>query len=148
LPIDGSGSEVWEAFNDSAVLCIFSGGFGLPRNFKFDFYNAVTGLSLTRENWGKGGGLKTLQIQRALLLLGGPDLKWNPKVHDDNPSRFYEPLPSGPCKGKAADRTSVRESVLQYYKEVGWDENGIPKSETLKKLELGDVDKALRKLRK
>ena len=147
LPIDGSGSEVWEVFNDSAVLCNFN-GFGLPRNFKFDFYNAVTGLNLKREGWGKGGGLKTLQIQRALLLLGGPDLKWNPKVDDDNPSRFYEPLPSGPYKGKAADRTSVRESVQEYYEEAGWDENGVPKSETLKKLGLGDIDKALRKLRK
>ena len=147
LPIDGSGSEVWEVFNDSAVLCNFN-GFGLPRNFKFDFYNAVTGLNLKREGWGKGGGLKTLQIQRALLLLGGPDLKWNPKVDDDNPSRFYEPLPSGPYKGKAADRTSVRESVQEYYEEAGWDENGVPKSETLKKFGLGDIDKALRKLRK
>jgi aldehyde:ferredoxin oxidoreductase len=147
LPIDGSGSEVWEVFNDSAVLCNFN-GFGLPRNFKFDFYNAVTGLNLKREGWGKGSGLKTLQIQRALLLLGGPDLKWNPKVDDDNPSRFYEPLPSGPYKGKAADRTSVRESVQEYYEEAGWDENGIPKSETLKKFGLGDIDKALRKLRK
>jgi aldehyde:ferredoxin oxidoreductase len=148
LPVDGALGEVRAVFNDSAICCNFSGGFGLPRNLKFDFYNAVTGLELTRENWGKGGGLKTLQIQRALLLLGGPDLKWNPKVHDDNPSRFYEPLPSGPYKGKAADRTSVRESVQKYYQEAGWDENGVPKSETLEKLELGDVDKALRKLRK
>ncbi|MCJ7423083.1 aldehyde ferredoxin oxidoreductase C-terminal domain-containing protein, partial [Candidatus Bathyarchaeota archaeon] len=62
--------------------------------------------------------------------------------------RFYEPLPSGPYKGKAADRTSVRESVQEYYEEAGWDENGVPKSETLKKLGLGDIDKALRKLRK
>jgi aldehyde:ferredoxin oxidoreductase len=129
-------------------LCVFSGGFGLSRNFKFDFYNAVTGLSLTREDWLRGGGFKTLQIQRALLLLGGPDLKWNPRVHDDNPSRFYEPLPSGPCKGKAADRTSVRKKVQKYYEEAGWDESGVPKSETLRKLGLGDVDKALRKLRK
>jgi aldehyde:ferredoxin oxidoreductase len=120
----------------------------LPRNFKFDFYNAVTGLDLTREAWGKGGGLKTLQIQRALLLLGGPDLKWDPKVHDDNPSRFYEPLPSGPYKGKTVDRASVRESVQKYYEEAGWDENGVPKSEILKKLGLRDVDQALRKLRK
>jgi aldehyde:ferredoxin oxidoreductase len=57
-------------------------------------------------------------------------------------------LPSGPYKGKAADRTSVRENVQKYYQKAGWDENGVPKSETLKKLELGDVDKALRKLRK
>ena len=147
LPFGGSGSEVWEAFNDSAVLCNFN-SFGLPKNFKFDFYNAVTGLGLTREGWGKGGGSKTLQIQRALLLLGGPDLKWTPKVHDDNPSRFYEPLPSGPYQGKAADRTSVRESVHKYYEEAGWDEDGVPTPETLRKLGLADVNEALKVLRK
>ncbi len=148
LPLDGPDSEVWEIFNDSAVLCNFSGGFGLPRNLKFDFYNAITGLELTREEWAKGGGLKTLQIQRALLLLGGPDLTWNPKVDDDNPRRFYEPLPSGPYKGKAADRSKVKKSVQEYYEAAGWDENGIPKSATLKKLGLADVDKALTELRK
>jgi aldehyde:ferredoxin oxidoreductase len=147
LAEDGSVGEVWGIFNDSAVICNFN-GFGLRRNFKFDFYNAVTGLDLTREAWGKGGGLKTLQIQRALLLLGGPDLKWDPKVHDDNPSRFYEPLPSGPYKGKTVDKASVRESVQKYYEEAGWDENGVPKSEILKKLGLRNVDQALRKLRK
>jgi aldehyde:ferredoxin oxidoreductase len=146
VPIEGSESEVWEIFNDSAVICMFN-SFGFSRNFKFDFYNAITGLSLTREDWARGGGLKTLQIQRALLLLGGPDLKWNPKVDDDNPPRFYELLPSGPCKGKTADKTSVRESVQEYYKEAGWDKNGIPKSSTLRKLKLENVDKALIMLR-
>jgi aldehyde:ferredoxin oxidoreductase len=147
LPIDGPDSEVWQVFNDSAVCCNFSAGFGLPRHFKFNFYTAVTGLELTRQGWARGGGLRTLQIQRALLLLGGPDLKWNPRVDDDNPSRFYEALPSGPCKGKAADRSSVREKVRKYYEEAGWDENGVPKPDTLRKLGLGDVDKVLRKLR-
>jgi aldehyde:ferredoxin oxidoreductase len=146
LPIDGSGSELWEAFNDSAVLCNFN-SFGLPKKFRFDFYKAVTGIELTREDWARRGGLKTLQIQRALLLLGGPDLKWNPRIHDDNPSRFYEPLPSGPYKGKAAHRTRIKKDVQKYYEEAGWDENGIPTSETLKKLGLEDIDKALRKLR-
>lgn len=146
LPIDGYGSEIWEVFDDTAIVCKFN-TFGLTEKFKFDFYNAVTGLGLTRNRWLKGGGLKTLQIQRALLLLGGPDLRWNPEVHDDNPDRFYEPLPSGPCKGQAADKTKVRESVLKYYKEAGWDKKGIPKSETLYRLRLGCVDKALKKLR-
>jgi aldehyde:ferredoxin oxidoreductase len=56
-------------------------------------------------------------------------------------------LPSGPYKGEAADRTRVKKSVQEYYEAVGWDENGIPKSGTLKKLELVDLDNALRKLR-
>jgi aldehyde:ferredoxin oxidoreductase len=146
LPLDGYDSEIWEVLDDSAVMCKFT-CFGFPENSKFELYSAITGLSLTRDEWARNGGLKTLQIQRALLLLGGPDLFWNPKVDDDNPSRFYEPLPSGPCKGKAADRTSVRENVQKYYEEAGWDMNGIPKSETLAELGLGKVDDALRKLR-
>jgi aldehyde:ferredoxin oxidoreductase len=145
-PLDSSGSEVWEIFNDSAVFCNFN-GFGVARKVKFDFYKAITGLELPLEEWWKTKALRILQLQRAMLLLGGPDLKWNPKMHDDNPSRFYEPLPSGPHKGKAADKTTVKKDVKKYYEAVGWDENGIPKAETLKKLGLQDVSRALEKLR-
>ena len=85
-----------------------------------------------------------MQLQRALLLLGGPDATWNPKVDDDNPPRFYEPLPSGPMKGKTADRAAVEEYKQRYYKAVGWDKNGIPTSETLANLGLKDVDRTLK----
>jgi aldehyde:ferredoxin oxidoreductase len=146
LPLDGSGSELMEIFNDSGVYCNFN-SFGLRKNLKFDFYEAVTGVELTREEWCRTKALRILQLQRAMLLLGGPDLKWNPKIHDDNPPRFYEPLPSGPYKGKATDRAAVEEYKNKYYEAAGWDENGIPKPETLGKLGLKDVDKALEKLR-
>ncbi len=145
LPVDGWGSEVWQIFNDSAVLCIFT-SFSLSPTFRYEFYNAVTGLSLTRKDWLNGGGMKTLQIQRAMLLLGGPDVKWNPEVDDDNPERFYEPLPSGPCKGQAADRVEVKTKVRKYYEQVGWDQKGIPRSEMLRNLGLEKVDEALEKL--
>jgi aldehyde:ferredoxin oxidoreductase len=145
LPINGSGSEVWEIFNDSAVYCNFN-GFGVSRKVKFDFYKAVTGVELIPEEWAKTKALRILQMQRATLLLGGPDVKWT-KIHDDNPPRFYEPLPSGPYKGKAAEKAKVKEKTKKYYKEAGWDENGIPRSKTLRKLNLEDVDKALEKLR-
>jgi aldehyde:ferredoxin oxidoreductase len=82
-----------------------------------------------------------------MLLLGGPDLKWKPKIHDSNPPRFYEPLPSGPYRGKTVDRAKVEGEIRRYYEAVGWDENGIPKTEVLKKLGLDDVDNALEKLR-
>ena len=82
-----------------------------------------------------------------MLLLGGPDLKWNPKIHDANPPRFYEPLPSGPYKRKAANKAKVEEEKRRYYEAVGWDKNGIPKTETLRILGLEDVDKRLEKLR-
>jgi aldehyde:ferredoxin oxidoreductase len=147
LPLDSGGSELMEIFNDSGVYCNFN-IFGMPRNIRFDFYKAVTGLELTREEWCNTKALKILQLQRALLLLGGPDLKWNPKLHDDNPLRFYEPLPSGPYKGKTVDKAKFEEEKRRYYEAVGWDENGIPQSETLVKLGLRDVDRALEKLRR
>jgi aldehyde:ferredoxin oxidoreductase len=91
--------------------------------------------------------LKVLQLQRAMLLLGGPDLKWNPKIHDDNPPRFYKPLPSGPYKGKATDKAAVEQYKRRYYRAVGWDRNGVPTSKMLIELGLRDVDKALDKMR-
>jgi len=146
LPLNSGASELMEIFNDSGVFCNFN-SFGLPRDLKFNLYTAVTGLRLTRNQWCSNGALKILQLQRAELLLGGPDLKWTPKIHDVNPPRFYEPLPSGPYHGKRADKSDVEDYKKRYYKAAGWDKNGIPKTEILRKLGLDDVDKALEKLR-
>jgi aldehyde:ferredoxin oxidoreductase len=145
LPLNES-SELGEIFNDSGVYCNFN-SFGVPRRVKFDFYKAITGIELTRKEWFNTKALRILQLQRAMLLLGGPDLKWNPKIHDANPPRFYEPLPSGPYKGKTAKKSEVEEEKRRYYKAVGWDKNGIPKTETLKALGLEDVDRRLEKIR-
>jgi len=146
LPLDDFRSELVMIYNDSAVYCYFN-IFEVPRRVKFDFYTAVTGIPLTQEEWISTKALRILQLQRAMLLLGGPDLRWNPKIHDDNPARFYEPLPSGPKKGKAVNRAKFEKEKRRYYKAVGWDENGIPTSKILTKLGLHDVDIALEKLR-
>jgi aldehyde:ferredoxin oxidoreductase len=82
-----------------------------------------------------------------MLLLGGPDLTWKANKDDENPPRFCEPLPSGPYKGKAVSMKSFDESKQEYYDAVGWDENGLPKPETLRKLGLLDVEARLRKAR-
>ncbi|MGB9778834.1 MAG: aldehyde ferredoxin oxidoreductase C-terminal domain-containing protein [Candidatus Bathyarchaeia archaeon] len=58
-----------------------------------------------------------------MLLLGGPDVQWKPKIDDENPPRFWEPLPSGPYKGKTADRNRFEKDRQEYYKMVGWNEN-------------------------
>ena len=144
LPLDGGG-EVMGIFSDSGVFCSFN-GFGVSRRIRFDFYKAVTGENLTRKEWAFNRGLRILQLQRVMLLLGGPDLKWNPKIHDDNPPRFYEPLPNGPYKGKTADRAEVEEYKNRYYRAVGWDRNGIPTAKILRKLGLKEVEKALERI--
>ncbi len=146
FPLNDSRSELIMTFNDSAVYCFFN-NFGMPSKLKFDFYKAVTGLELTQKEWVNEKASRILQLQRALLLIGGPDLRWDPRIHDENPPRFYEPLPSGPYKGKTVDKTRFEEDKKKYYQAMGWDETGFPKSKTLKKLGLIDVDKALKKLR-
>ena len=145
-PLNDSRSELVMTFNDSAVYCYFN-IFGIPRNLKFEFYKAVTGLELKQEDWVNTKALRILQMQRAMLLLGGPDLKWNMKIHDENPARFYEPLPSGPYKGKTVDRVKFEEEKKRYYDAVGWDVNGVPTSNVLERLGLEDVDKTLEKIR-
>jgi len=136
--------DMGSVFSDSAVFCDFVQDWELT----WDYYRAITGWDTTQEEWNKVLGHRIMQIQRAVLLLGGPDIVWDPAVHDDNPPRFYEPLPSGPYKDKTTDKKAVEEQKKQFYEAIGWDEKGIPKSEVLKKLGLEDVDKALEKLRK
>jgi len=136
--------DMWMVFADSAVICSMVA----DRELIWDYYRAVTGWDLTQERWNRVLGHRIIHIQRAALLLGGPDIVWDPKIHDGNPPRFYEPLPSGPYKGKTTDRKTGKEMKKQYYEAIGWDENGIPMSEVLKELGLEDVDRALEKLRK
>ncbi|MFQ6095098.1 MAG: aldehyde ferredoxin oxidoreductase C-terminal domain-containing protein, partial [Candidatus Bathyarchaeia archaeon] len=131
-------------FLDSAVVCSFVVDWELI----WDFYRAVTGWETTEEDWNRVLGHRIIHIQRAALLLGGPDIVWDPAVHDDNPPRFYEPLPTGPYKGQTTDKKEVERRRREYYQAIGWDERGIPRSEVLRKLGLEDVDRTLDKLRK
>ncbi len=139
----GSG-EASAVLADSAIYCNFA-TFAIEDTEILQFYEAIAGWRLTKEEWYEEKALRILQIQRAMLLLGGPDVQWKPKIDDDNPSRFWEPLPSGPYKGKTLDRDRFEQDKQEYYRLVGWDDNGVPKPETLRKLRLESVERKLRK---
>jgi len=140
-------SEAGSALTDSLVVCTISLGFD-GRGLIWDFFKAVTGWDLTQEEWMDVHGRRIIQIQRAALLLGGPDVIWDPLVHDDNPPRWYDPLPSGPYKGNAPNRADLMKERANAYTEMGWDAQGIPTTEELTKLGLHDVDRAMQPLRK
>jgi len=144
IPTENENSELNEMLHDSGVYCSFN-TFSVDINLIWDFFEAVTGWKTLRQEWYENGGLKILQLQRAMLLLGGPDLRWKANTDDKNPARFYEPLQSGPYKGRAVDKKSFEESKQEYYEAVGWDKNGLPKTETLKRLGLQDVEAKLKK---
>jgi aldehyde:ferredoxin oxidoreductase len=142
LPADRSG-EVSGIIEDSGVYCSFN-TFNVDENLTWDFFEAVTGWRITHDEWFKDSGLRILHLQRAMLLLGGPDVKWVSEKDDENPPRFYEPLPSGPYAGKTTNREAFEDSKQEYYAAVGWDKKGVPKPETLRKLGLDDVEHKLR----
>jgi aldehyde:ferredoxin oxidoreductase len=143
---DGYNDMSGSVFTDSAVFCNFT-YYGVPQKLVFDFAKAITGFPITLHSWRSVTGPRIVTLQKALLLLGGPDIKWEPIKDDDNPPRFYEPLPSGPYKGKITDKKLVNEKLQAYFETLGWDNRGIPMKETLKKLDLADLEPLMEKLR-
>jgi len=122
-------------FFDSAVVCSLC----VVQDLVWDFARAVTGWNITKDKWCAEHGRRIVTLQRTLLLIGGPDVFWDPDKDDDNPPRFYEPLPSGPYKGRTTDKDLVEKKKREYYRAIGWDERGIPTNETLEKLGLEDL---------
>ncbi|MDH5646647.1 MAG: aldehyde ferredoxin oxidoreductase C-terminal domain-containing protein, partial [Candidatus Heimdallarchaeota archaeon] len=74
-------------------------------------------------------------------------IEWN-KNFDYPPAKWFneELAGDGPYKGAKLDRTKYDQLLMEYYNLRGWNENGIPKSETLAKLDLVDVDNYLKTL--
>ena len=139
-------SEASSAMGDSMVICWMGAPRGIP-DLVWRYLRAVTGWEMTQEDWMNIYGRRIIQIQRAAILLGGPDVFWDPKKDDDNPERWYEPLSSGPYEGFAPDRAEVMEQRKTVYADMGWDEKGIPTTDELNKLGLQDVDAVLKHLR-
>lgn len=142
LPLNHRFGEPLTILHDSAVYCSFN-TFPIAENEIFQFYEAVTGWKMTPEEWYNEKALRIIQIQRATLLLGGPDTKWTGQ-DDKNPPKFSQPLPTGPHKGKTATET-FSQKKREYYNAVGWDEHGTPKRETLRRLGLKGVEEKLAK---
>jgi aldehyde:ferredoxin oxidoreductase len=131
-------------FTHSAVVCMFA----YSGEILWEYAQAVTGWELTKDRWNQELAPRIMVIQRAALLVAGPDVFWDPDQDDDNPPRYYEPLPTGPYKGQAADRIDMKQKMQKYYSNLGWDERGIPTTERLRELGLEDMEQTFQKFRK
>jgi aldehyde:ferredoxin oxidoreductase len=60
---------------------------------------------------------------------------------DSLPRLMFEPLPDGPNKGQ--HMKNLEGMLDEYYEALGWDGEGIPKRETLKRLDLEDIADSL-----
>ncbi len=87
---------------------------------------------------------KTLNLIRAFWIREYGS-NWTREM-DVPPVRWFkEALTEGPLKGSTLDSQKYDIMLQKYYKKRGWDERGIPKKITLKKLGLSDVAKQLQK---
>jgi aldehyde:ferredoxin oxidoreductase len=136
----GKGRMVWwhellNAVCDSLGFCRFLTVFSsphAPQYRQFSKWIALsTGLVLTPK------GLRTIgeriyTLERMMLVRDGISRK-----EDTLPKRYFdESIPEGPAQGEVISRDKFNEMLDEYYRLHGWDEEGIPKRETLKKLGL------------
>lgn len=128
------GKAVWvKAFQDlTAVIdslgfCLFT-SFALDAEDYTDMFNAIVG-----EEWESerllAAGERIWNLERMFNLKAGV----SPEA-DSLPKRLLEePIPDGPSKGHVH---RLAELLPQYYKERGWDEQGIPSGATLSALDI------------
>jgi len=122
---------------NSACHCKFMDYSGYTMTDLLDTLNACTGLDWTHKSL-RLCGERITNLQKLLNIRYG----WKKEDDFNYPKRFMEPVHEGPAAGKVP--VGLEDAILDYYKERGWDENGKPRPETLKKLGLG-VPKVLDK---
>ncbi len=115
----------WMHLWDSAVMCQF-----LPYSVEqmTHLMNAVTGWGANLKEYLRIG-------ERAATLARVYNLREGWALRDDTlPKRFFEPFASGPLAGTALARDQFAAATREYYRQMGWDENGVPTGEKLREL--------------
>ncbi|UCB45673.1 MAG: aldehyde ferredoxin oxidoreductase family protein [Spirochaetota bacterium] len=119
---------------DSLGICtVVRGSMDFRDDPQSDVMEAVTGYGFTPDLMEIGA--RVYNLERMILNREGVR-----RQNDQLPERIVkEKVPSGPIKGKFLTREMYNEMLDEYYRERGWDQDGIPTEETLKKLKLKDL---------
>ncbi len=118
---------------NSVGICLFATK-GLTWKLIPEVLEAVTGIKYTSDEL-LGVGERIYTLERIAAVKCGVN-----KKDDTLPRRILEePLPEGPAKGKYLSLENFNYMLNEYYRLRGWDENGIPKKETLKRLGITNV---------
>jgi aldehyde:ferredoxin oxidoreductase len=143
---DGKGRMVWwhEVFNavvDSIGFCRFLGLFSSPHAPQYRQFSALiylaTGMRLSPKDL-RTIGERTSTLERMMLVGDGLERK-----DDTLPPRYYdEPIPEGPARGQVVSQEGFDGMLDEYYGLHGWDDHGIPKKRTLRRLGLVDENQS------
>jgi aldehyde:ferredoxin oxidoreductase len=122
---------------ETAVACRFpvvETGISLEHYVKM--FQAATGLSYTLDDIYTVADRVYALIRMFWIREKG---SWSIS-YDMPPERWFkEPLTKGPLKGQKLDKERFIEMLKMYYEERGWNENGVPLPETLRRLSLHDA---------
>jgi len=114
---------------NSLVHCKFMVFDGFTLTDLLETWNAATGLNWSMDQFRKAG-------ERIFNLNKLLNLRYGKTKADDLafPKRLMEPKPDGVCAGIVPE--GYEKAVEQYYKERGWDSEGVPTKEKLAELDL------------
>ncbi len=119
----------------SLVLCDFA---PISEENCVDMWNHATGFNHTVDSYLKCGE-RIWNLIRLFNLREGLD-----PAGDILPPRLYnDSFTKGPAKGIVIDEKEFLQSLKEYYKIRGWDENGIPMKNKLKELGLEKYGKEI-----
>lgn len=115
------------AIVDSLGLCSTMRA-GITLEDQVQAFSMVTGIPMTMEEINEAAE-RIINIERIYNIRLGLDRK-----DDSLPKRFLEePMPKGESKGQTVDLETLLDN---FYDIMGWDNNGVPKAETLEQLGL------------
>ena len=134
----GKGRMVWwheliNAVCDALGFCRFLTIFSSPHAPQYRQFSKLialcTGLTFTPKDL-KTIGERIYTLERMMLIEDGFS-----RQDDTLPKRYFnEPISEGPSQGNVILRKEFSEILDEYYRLHGWDENGVPKRNTLKRL--------------
>ena len=112
--------------------------------FAAERFTAATGIPMDEKKLLQLGE-RICNIERAIVVRDG-----RTRATDALPDFFFKvPVPDGPQEGKRLDKALFEKMKDEYYSLRGWDvETGYQKESTLKTMEMSDVAKDLKKMKK
>jgi aldehyde:ferredoxin oxidoreductase len=120
-------SALW----NSSVLCCFP-GFGMSLKELWQLVNAATGFDYPSAKTFELAGERIATLARLFNSREGLTRK-----EDTLPARnLTEHMPSGPARGQVVELDPMLD---EYYALVGWDKNGVPTAERVRKLGLDTI---------
>ncbi|MHA2082016.1 MAG: aldehyde ferredoxin oxidoreductase C-terminal domain-containing protein, partial [Candidatus Thorarchaeota archaeon] len=120
---------------DSLIVCHFTYHLPLTHDQNIAMLNGATGLNYSKTSI-------SLYTQRVETLARLFNIREGMSRKDDAlPPRFWEAETHGPAEGMKSfvDHEDFEKSLDKYYELRGWDKDGVPTKETIKKLGLSSL---------